>query len=221
VRSAAPTSELEDGLRDAGDRIVVGIDEVGRGAWAGPVTVAAVVAGEGPLAGVRDSKLLAPAARQRAAAAVREWSPAIAVGHAGPEECDALGMTAALRLAAERALAELESVGFAADRVILDGSHDYLGRPGLVRTVVKGDRTVLTVAAASVVAKTLRDGLMVEAADHYPAYGFDRNRGYPAPVHRIALAGYGPSAIHRRSWGFMDQVPWPGVPRFERELRLL
>ena len=91
MRSAAPTSELEDGLRDAGDRIVVGIDEVGRGAWAGPVTVAAVVAGEGPLAGVRDSKLLAPAARQRAAAAVREWSPAIAVGHAGPEECDTAG----------------------------------------------------------------------------------------------------------------------------------
>lgn len=221
MATVRPTTDLEDSLRADGDRIVVGIDEVGRGSWAGPVTVAAAVAGEGPLPGVRDSKLLSPSARATAAIAVREWAPAVGVGHATHTECDALGMTAALRLAAERALAELEAAGFVADRVILDGSHDYLRRPGLVRTVVKGDQSVLTVAAASVVAKTVRDDLMAEAAGHYPAYGFDQNRGYPAPAHRAALAGYGPSAIHRCSWGFMDQIPWPGVPRYERELRLL
>lgn len=218
---ATPTSHLEDELRAGGDRVIVGIDEVGRGSWAGPVTVAAAVAGTGPLPGVRDSKLLAPAARVAAAAAVREWAPAVGVGHASAYECDALGMTAALRLAAERALAEIAATGFVPDRIILDGPHDYLRRPGVVRTVVKGDQKVLVVAAASVVAKTVRDDLMVEAARHYPAYGFDQNRGYPAPAHRAALAGYGPSAIHRCSWGFMDQIPWPGVPRFEREPRLL
>jgi ribonuclease HII len=191
---------------------VVGVDEVGRGAWAGPVTVAAVVPGVDHLAGVRDSKQLDRAGRERAADAVRTWARAIGVGHASHAECDALGMTAAQRLAAQRALAEVAAAGFAPDRIVLDGRHDYLGGPVPVTTVVGGDRSVLSVAAASCVAKVTRDALMRAEAEHFPAYGFETNVGYPAPVHRSALAGYGPSAIHRRSWGFMDQLCWRGLP---------
>ena len=80
--------------------------------------------------------------------------------------------------------------------------------------MVKGDATCLTVAAASCVAKVARDTLMAEEAEHFPAYGFDSNRGYPAPVHKAALHGYGPTTIHRRSWVFMENfVPWPGLRR--------
>ena len=89
--------------------------------------------------------------------------------------------------------------------------------PRVVRTIVKGDQKVLSVAAASVVAKTTRDAMMADEAEHYPAYGFESNRGYPAPLHKCALAGYGPSAIHRRSWIFMDYCLWGGIPRFERQ----
>jgi ribonuclease HII len=196
----------------AGDQVVCGIDEVGRGAWAGPVTVAAVVPAPEHLRGVRDSKQLDRRERERAAKAVRRWAVAIGVGHASAEECDELGMTAALRAAGHRALAELDAQGYVPDRVVLDGNYDYLGLGSKVKTVVKGDVTCLAVAAASCVAKVTRDHMMVEESEHYPPYGFESNVGYPAPVHKAALRGYGPSAIHRRSWIFMENLCWPGVP---------
>jgi len=189
----------------------VGIDEVGRGAWAGPVTVAAVVPGDVHLRGVRDSKQLTRAERQRAAVAVRAWARGVGVGHASHDECDAFGMTEALRLAAQRALAELAAAGFEPDRIVLDGKHDYLGLGDRVTTVVKGDTSVLSVAAASCVAKVTRDAIMRDEAEHFPPYGFESNVGYPAPVHRCALAAYGPSTIHRRSWVFMEQLVWRGL----------
>ena len=206
-----PTLRCERELWGAGDRVVVGIDEVGRGAWAGPVTVGAVVSAPEHLKGVRDSKQLTRPERERAASAVRDWAVAVGVGHASHDECDALGMTAALRAAAIRALAELEAQGYTADRIVLDGNHDYLGLGSRVRTVVKGDVSCLGVAAASCVAKVTRDRMMVDAAAHYPPYDFAANVGYPAPAHKAALAGYGPSAIHRRSWVFMDHLCWRGV----------
>ncbi|HET9730631.1 MAG TPA: ribonuclease HII [Acidimicrobiia bacterium] len=212
-----PTLRIERKCWDAGDQVVVGIDEVGRGSWAGPVTVAAVVPATAHLSGVRDSKLLTPPEREACARRVRGWARAIGVGHASHDECDLLGMTEALRRAAERALEELAAQGFVPDRIVLDGKHDYLSKPRVVRTIVKADQTVLSVAAASVVAKVTRDALMAEAAEHYPAYGFEHNRGYPAPVHKCALAAYGPSAIHRRSWIFMEGTVWGGIPRFERQ----
>jgi ribonuclease HII len=215
-----PTLRHERRCWEAGERVVVGIDEVGRGSWAGPVTAAAVVAPPEHLTGVRDSKLLTPAEREECAARVRTWARGIGVGHATHEECDLLGMTEALRRAASRALAQLADQGFEPDRVVLDGKHDYLGIPRRVHTVIKGDQTVLSVAAASVVAKVTRDAMMAEEAEHFPAYGFETNRGYPAPVHKCALAAYGPSAIHRRSWIFMDYCLWGGLARFEREPRL-
>lgn len=212
-----PTLRTERKCWAAGERVVVGIDEVGRGSWAGPVTVAAVVPGDEHLTGVRDSKLLTPTEREVAARRVRGWARAVGVGHASHDECDLVGMTEALRRAAMRALDALAASGFAPDRIILDGNHDYLALPRLVRTAVKADQTVLSVAAASVVAKTTRDALMTREAEHYPVYGFETNRGYPAPAHKCALAAYGPSAIHRRSWIFMEHSLWGGLPRFERQ----
>lgn len=122
-------------------------------------------------------------------------------------------MTAALRAAARRALAELAAQGYEPDRVILDGNHDYLGLGRRrVTTVVKGDASVLGVAAASCVAKVTRDEMMREEAHQYPPYDFESNVGYPAPVHKAALRGYGPSSIHRRTWIFMEGLCWRGLP---------
>jgi len=216
-----PTLRAERLCWEAGDQVVCGIDEVGRGSWAGPVTVAAVVPPDRHLTGVRDSKMLLPDERERCAARVREWAVAIGVGHASHRECDELGMTAALRVAGNRALDELAALGFVPDRIVLDGNHDYFRFGARVKTIVKGDVSVLSVAAASVVAKVTRDAIMAAEAEHFPAYGFETNRGYPAPVHRCALAAYGPCAIHRRSWIFMESLPWSGIQRDDRSRRLL
>ena len=121
-----PTLRLERKCWEAGDQVVCGIDEVGRGAWAGPVTVAAVIPAPEHLRGVRDSKKLTRPERELAARSVRTWAVAIGIGHASHEECDELGMTAALRAAGLRALAQLDAQGYEPDRVVLDGNHDYL-----------------------------------------------------------------------------------------------
>jgi ribonuclease HII len=210
--TVTPTLRLERRCWKAGERVVVGMDEVGRGAWAGPVTVAAVVPAPEHLKGVRDSKQLLRDERTRVAADVREWALAVGVGHASHEECDELGMTAAQRVAGHRALAMLAAQGYEPDRVILDGNHDYLRLGARCTLVVKGDTSVLAVAAASCVAKVTRDSLMREEAEHYPPYDFESNVGYPAPVHKAALRGYGPSSIHRRTWIFMEGLCWPGMP---------
>jgi ribonuclease HII len=215
-----PTLRVERRCWEAGDSVVCGIDEVGRGSWAGPVTVGAVVAPDRHLKGVRDSKMLLPHERERAAAKVYEWALAVGVGHASHQECDELGMTAALRIAGNRALDQIAAQGYRPDRIVLDGKHDYFGLGPRVKTIIKADVSVLSVAAASVVAKVTRDALMAEEAEHFPAYGFESNRGYPAPVHKYALAAYGPCSIHRRSWIFMENLPWSGVQRDDRTLRL-
>jgi ribonuclease HII len=212
ARAAYPTLRLERRLWDAGDTVVCGIDEVGRGAWAGPVTVAAVVPAPEHLKGIRDSKQLTRPEREVAARKVREWAIAYGIGHASHEECDELGMTAALRAAGLRALAQLDAQGYVPDRIVLDGNYDYLGLGARVTTVIKADVSCLAVAAASCVAKVTRDHLMGEEAEHFPPYDFESNVGYPAPVHKAALAGYGPSAIHRRSWIFMEGLCWRGLP---------
>ena len=212
TRAVGPTLRLERKMWAAGEQVVCGMDEVRRGAWAGPVTVAAVVPAPRHLRGVRDSKQLDRGSREKAATAVRSWAVAVGIGHASHLECDELGMTAALRVAGHRALHELEGQGCRPDRIVLDGNHDYLQLGARVTTVIKGDATCLAVAAASCVAKVTRDHMMIDEAEHYPPYDFESNVGYPAPAHKLALAGYGPSAIHRRSWIFMDSLCWRGVP---------
>jgi ribonuclease HII len=205
-----PSLSVERGCLGAGDRLVCGMDEVGRGAWAGPVSVGAVVISSEPrrILKVRDSKVLTPEERESLYPKIIRWALAWGVGHASHLECDTLGMTAALRLAGQRALAALADTGCEPDRIILDGNHDYLGMPDRVRTLVDADATCLSVAAASVVAKVTRDRLMAAEAECYPGYDFDSNRGYPSPRHRCALLGYGPTAIHRRSWIYMENLPW-------------
>src|SRR5262245_28201474 len=145
LRAPYPTLRLERRLWDAGDTIVCGIDEVGRGAWAGPVTVAAVVPPPEHLKGIRDSKQLTRGEREVAASKVRSWAVAYGIGHASHEECDELGMTAALRAAGLRALAQLDAQGYVPDRIVLDGNYDYLGLGSRVTTVIKGDASCLAV----------------------------------------------------------------------------
>ena len=213
-KPGAPKLLVEQGCFDDGAQLVCGVDEVGRGAWAGPVTVGAVVIGPAPkrILRVRDSKELTVEQREHLYPKILGWALAAAVGHASPAECDEFGMTAALRLAGERALAGLAETGCVPDRIILDGNHDYFGRPDQVRTVIDGDALCLSVAAASIVAKVTRDRLMAAEAECYPGYDFDSNRGYPSHRHRCALLGYGPTAIHRRSWIYMENLPWAQPP---------
>lgn len=201
-----PTHSVERSLRATlGARIVAGVDEVGRGAWAGPVTVCAAITGlRRPPEGLTDSKLITPKRRDRMAAVLAGWVTAHALGHASPEEIDDLGMTAALRLAAVRAL---EGLPERPDAVILDGKHNYLGGSWRVRTVIKGDQSCVAVAAASVLAKVQRDGAMAELGADYAPFAFADNAGYPSPVHRAALEELGPTPQHRMSWSYLDALP--------------
>src|SRR5207249_7084037 len=123
--------------------------------------------------------------------------------------CDELGMSAAQKLAARRAL---DGLGLHPSAVLVDGQWDFVGG-GLSRRIVRGDAGCLSIATASILAKVTRDRLMRAEAEHFPAYDFDRNKGYPCPRHKAALAAWGPSAIHRRTWVFMDHLMWTGVPR--------
>lgn len=213
LQGRSPSLRLERELWDAGHRVVVGMDEVGRGAWAGPLTLGAVVLPrDRRVYKVRDSKTLTPTEREALFDRIAGWCSAWAVGHASAEECDELGMSEAQRLAARRALGGL---GVTPDRVLLDGKWDFVGG-GLGQRVVRGDARCLSIAAASILAKVTRDRIMLAEADHYPWWWFDDNKGYPCPRHKAVLRGLGPSAIHRRSWVFMDGVPYDGVPRLVR-----
>jgi ribonuclease HII len=201
-----PTHSVERSLRaTTGAKIVAGVDEVGRGAWAGPVTVCAAVTGlRRPPEGLTDSKLISPKRREVLAETLEGWVTAHALGHASHEEIDELGMTAALRLAAVRAL---EALPVRPDAVILDGKHDYLGAPWQVRTVIKGDRSCVAVAAASVIAKVRRDKMMAELGIEHADFGFAANAGYPSPVHKAALEVWGPTPYHRLTWAYLDALP--------------
>lgn len=195
---------------------MAGVDEVGRGAWAGPVTVCAAVTGlRRPPEGLTDSKLLGVARRTELAELLSDWVTAHALGHSSPEEIDELGMTAALRLAAVRAL---EALPVRPEMVILDGKHNYLGPPWRVRTVIKGDQSCVSVAAASVIAKVRRDALMTELGADHVEFAFEDNAGYPSPVHRAALQERGPTPHHRLSWAYMDGLPrWRHLKRTRAE----
>nr|WP_156002965.1 ribonuclease HII [Streptomonospora sp. PA3] len=196
---------MERELRADGAVCVAGVDEVGRGAWAGPVVVCAAVAdGTPPPEGLTDSKRIARQRRTAMAEQVREWVRDHAIGSADPGEIDELGMTRALRLAATRALERLAPTP---DAVVLDGKHDYLGAPWRVRTRIQADSSCVAVAAASVLAKVHRDAFMAGLHPDFPDYGFDTCVGYPSPVHRAALAERGPTPHHRMTWSYLDDLP--------------
>lgn len=205
----APSLALERELLRRRGGVLAGIDEVGRGALAGPVTVGVVVIDlrtRSAPRGTRDSKDLSAPQRTALAPSIRRWAAASAVGHAQPDEIDTVGIVGALRVAAMRALGQLE---MAIDTVLLDGSHDWLGTAGVaedvpgqprVVTAVKADRRCSSVAAASVLAKVERDQLMVALGQTDRRYGWADNKGYSAPGHLRALAVHGPTEQHRLSW---------------------
>ncbi len=213
IKARSPGLSVERALWDAGGRIVVGVDEVGRGAWAGPISVgAAVVPQDRRVYKVRDSKMLTEHEREALFDRIADWCVSWAVGHATPSECDALGMSAAQKLAASRAISAL---GLVPDHVLIDGNWDFVGS-GNTHRIVRGDATSLTISSASILAKVTRDRMMRRAAPEYPAFFFEDNKGYPCQRHRAALAAFGPTVIHRRSWAFMESLPWGGVPRYSR-----
>jgi ribonuclease HII len=197
----SPDLSFECDLWDKGLRCLAGIDEAGRGAWAGPVTAAAVIFPPDPgllarLAGVRDSKQMTPLERSAWVVPIQREALAWGTGFATAAEIDEVGILPATRLAVARALAQ----------AVLKPQHllvDYLDLPeiSLPKTLlVKGDARCLSIAAASVLAKTARDAWMTQADALFPGYGFAAHKGYGTAIHQAALADLGPCAIHRRSF---------------------
>jgi ribonuclease HII len=204
----------ETALWEAGAGVVAGVDEVGRVALAGPVSVGVVALApcEAWPDGLDDSKRLSAARRDGIVAALDGFALTWAVGSASSREVDERGIVGALRLAGHRAL-EVVSLAVRVDAVLLDGRHDWLTPPpptlldedsGLrvppVTTVVKGDGACASVAAASVLAKVSRDAVMAEAHDRHPKYGWRENKGYGTPDHLEAIRSFGPTPWHRTSW---------------------
>lgn len=210
LKRQTPGLSIERALWDAGHEVVVGIDEVGRGSWAGPLTIgAAVLPPDRRVNKVRDSKALTEREREALFDRITQWCVAWSVGHASQIECDTLGMSAAQRLAARRAI---EGLGVAPQQVLIDGNWDFVGG-GNTRRIVRGDATCLSISAASILAKVSRDRIMRAESEHFPGYDFDSNKGYPCPRHKQALRGMGPTSIHRRTWVFMDELPWSALHR--------
>ena len=226
-RDAKVSLRVEKEMLRSGVRLLCGVDEVGRGALSGPVTVGVVLVDarmRRSLPGVRDSKLLTPAARVELVPRIRSWAVGSAVGHASAAEVDEFGIIAALRLAGTRAL---EALPEEPDAVLLDGNHDWLSTPrqeslfddavvvrgcrAPVTTRIKADLTCASVAAASVLAKTERDALMCDLSAHHPGYGWHENKGYASPDHLEAIRRLGTCDQHRRSWRLPEYEPVAAV----------
>ena len=193
---AAGMVDIERALRGTGRRAVAGVDEVGRGALAGPVSAAAVVfATDEPFCGLRDSKVLSPAQRADLDVLIRGRALAVAVAHVDSHVIDAIGIAGATVQAMRLAL---EALPVVVDHVLVDGLDVPLGLPHTA--VVKGDATVRSIAAASIVAKVARDRLMGELDQEHPGYGLAGNKGYGSEGHLRAIVELGPSAVHRMSF---------------------
>lgn len=198
-----PTLDVEREFFANGARIVAGMDEVGRGAIAGPVTIGIVAidvnVGEIPT-GLRDSKLMTPKRREAMVPMAKEWGIAWATGSATAAEIDKFGIVTSLGLAASRAL---QNLGITPDVVILDGNTLFLmeeaGGPRIV-TRIKADQDCACVSAASVIAKVERDTLMTQLHEQFPHYGWEGNKGYGAAVHTDAIKTHGVTDLHRKSW---------------------
>lgn len=182
---------------------LVGIDEVGRGCWAGPLVAAAValdddfIGSRRPDCRLVDSKLLTRRQRQLADIEIRNIAKAIGIGWVSPKQIDEMGLTAAIGLAMRTALAQI-TVGY--ERVIIDGNYNFLpGNPKTV-TLVRADKTVPAVSAASIIAKVARDNYMIEAGRIYGAYEFEKHVGYGTRLHRELLRHHGACKLHRRSY---------------------
>ncbi|MCS5733020.1 ribonuclease HII [Herbiconiux daphne] len=224
---ADPTLAFERKLLGRQDGVIIGCDEVGRGALAGPVAVGLCVVevrrSTRVPKGLRDSKMLSEQRREELAPVAGRWGVAHAVGYASAFEIDALGITACLGLAGQRALTELIAAGVDVQSatVLLDGNFDYLSRaistPLTVRTRIKADRDCASVAAASVLSKVARDRMMIEHDDVFPGYGWARNKGYGSEEHRSGILSLGATDLHRHTWlsSFVNGDPTPMLDGFE------
>lgn len=209
----SPNNQLESALVEAGNQFVLGIDEVGRGAIAGPVTVGIAVldfstyASPWPLK-LRDSKLISPSVRQALVPEVQAWLTGFALGSSSAEEIDQLGIIEALALAGRRAYGALpenliRKLLQTKATAILDGSHNWLaGQLGSVDVITqtKADRDCAVVAAASVLAKVARDAEMVELGSIETRYDWSGNKGYASSTHIAAIQEFGPHQQHRKTW---------------------
>ena len=174
---------------------ILGIDEVGRGAWAGPLVIGAVILGE-PVLGLKDSKLLPVKKREELAKEIFDKAVFAGLGWAEAEEIDEYGLSAAHVLACRRAIKDAPEC----PQVIIDGNFNYLDGYQNVSCLIKADQTVPPVSAASIIAKVMRDKYMSLRHADFPAYNFLKNVGYGTQVHREALFSSGPSLLHRRSF---------------------
>ncbi len=195
--------------RKATTSLPCGVDEAGRGPLAGSVYAAAVILDPArPIAGLADSKLLAACVRERLAATIREEALAWAIASASVEEIDALNILHASLLAMRRAI---QALAWHPVDVRVDGIHKPPGFPDC-RTVVRGDRLLQEISAASILAKVARDAEMRELCERFPGYGFAVHKGYPTPAHLAALKALGPCAIHRRSFAPVRVLLQAGLP---------
>lgn len=214
-----PTLDFENNLFSRGAKLIAGMDEVGRGCLAGPVSVGVAVINIdciNPPENLADSKLLTHEQREELLPLVKTWVKDFAVGHASNEEIDEIGLTRALRRAGRRALVQLETKP---DHLILDGKHNWLmpekethnmfeqefddgplSADLKIITQIKADLTCASVAAASIVAKTTRDQMMSELSKEFPNYFWAENKGYAAPEHLSAIKSFGATKYHRVSW---------------------
>jgi ribonuclease HII len=190
--------------------LVCGVDEAGRGPLAGPVSAAAVILDpDQPIAGLADSKKLSEAQRDRLAPQIRERALAWAVAYAEVDEIDRLNILQATLLAMRRAVLALP---VRPQQMLVDGLYcPDTGIPGTA--IVQGDSKVAAISAASILAKTARDALMLELHASYPQYGFASHKGYPTAVHLAALREHGVSAVHRKSFRPVRELLFPGVER--------
>lgn len=211
-----PGLKTEGRIFERGNRFVIGIDEVGRGAIAGPVAVGvSLIDKSNPAIGawpdkLQDSKLMTAKSRTEIAESLAGWVGSYAVGFSTNNEIDQFGISETLRLAAGRALEELfrdavvrKQIAQDGGVILLDGSQNWLGKVsyGLeVQVQVKADTSCVSVAAAAVLAKVKRDALMQQLDQEYPGYGLAGHKGYASAAHILALRTLGPSAIHRLTW---------------------
>lgn len=194
MKKSAVYGDLEGWLQTT---LLCGVDEAGRGPLAGPVFAAAVILDPSrPIAGLADSKKLSASTRERLAGEIQTRACSWAVALASVEEIDALNILQASLLAMQRAI---ETLSIQPSLVLVDGLH-CPPSPLPMQAVVRGDSRVAAISAASILAKTARDAAMLELHGRYPHYGFDRHKGYPTAAHLAALARFGVSAIHRRSY---------------------
>ena len=187
--------------------IVVGVDEVGRGCWAGPLVVAAVVL-EKRIRGLADSKLLTRQQREKLAVRIHERAVAVGMAWIPAIDVDRLGLTQATRLAAEQALSQITCDY---DEIIMDGNYNYLSQNPNAKAIIKADNSVAAVSAASIIAKVARDQYMRDQAKTFPQYGFDKHVGYGTRLHQELLALHGACELHRLSWKPLKALPQTNV----------